>query len=1237
LARQIGSDQREEAVFEIVGHFNLAVTFLASQEEREEVAALNLAAGKRAKKAAAYASALNYLTAGASLVASDGRRHDLVFELEFHRAECEFLTGKVTSAEQRLSALSSQAGSIAERAAVVCLQADVYYALQTPDRGLVEGAEFLRKAGLPMPLRPAESEARAAYDVICSKLDGIGIDEVAALPLMTDPVSRAILDVLAKIMTSASSVDRTLEVLIICSAIALTLDRGIHDASCWAFAVLGYLAAWRYGNFEASFRFGQLGYELIERTGLRRFEGFVCLNFSALIMPWAKHVASCRPVIRRTFEVAHNTGDRIWAVQSGNILLTNLLMTGDSLAEAECEAEATLAFCRKDVFADYTDTVSTQLALIRNLRGLTRQFGLLDYDGFNELRIENHFQSQPHSLGIECWYWVRKLQSRFLAGEYVVALKAARRAEDLAELSTGMLEHAERELYSGLAHAAVCGSLSSDDGRQHFEAMVAHHRRLELWAQHCPENFENRAALVAAEIARVEARDYDAIRHYERAIRSARESGFVHSEALALEIAARFYVARGFDKIAKTYLRDARYGYEQWGADGKVRQLDRLYPDLKQEQPVSGPNSTITAPVEGLDVATLLRVSQAVSSEIVLEKLFDTVMRNAMEHAGSERGLLIFPNRDQLWVKAEAATVGDSVNVSTLEAPISPADVPESVLRYVMRTQEQLIIEDASVPTSFSTDEYLREKRPRSVACLPLLKQGTLIALLYLEHKLVSNVFSPARLRILEVVASQAAISLENSRLYHEIQQAEDALRRSEKQLRDVIETMPVMAFTTLPDGSTDFVNRRFSDFTGLTAGELDSLRGTTVHPEDLAPQAKQWQTSLETGEPFEGEVRVRGKDGKYRWFLARGSPLRDDVGNVLKWFGSLTDIEERKQAEERIRIENVVLREEIDSGAMFEEIVGTSPPLKKVLSLISRVAPTDSSVLITGETGTGKELVARAIHRRSRRSSHAFVSVNCAAIPRDLIASELFGHEKGAFTGATQRRLGRFELAEKGTIFLDEIGELPAETQVALLRVLQEHEFERIGGTGTLPADVRVIAATNRDLESAIAAGTFRSDLFYRLDVFPIELPPLRKRREDIALLVAYFLNRYARKAGRHFTAVDKNSLDLLRAYDWPGNIRELQNVIERSVIVNETETFSVDESWLSRQPSSNEPDTRPNLLSRHPAQEKAMIEAALRDCGGRVYGPSGAAAKLGIPRTTLESKIKSLRISKNRFRETD
>jgi transcriptional regulator with GAF, ATPase, and Fis domain len=310
--------------------------------------------------------------------------------------------------------------------------------------------------------------------------------------------------------------------------------------------------------------------------------------------------------------------------------------------------------------------------------------------------------------------------------------------------------------------------------------------------------------------------------------------------------------------------------------------------------------------------------------------------------------------------------------------------------------------------------------------------------------------------------------------------------------------------------------------------------------------------------------------------------------------------------------------------------------PLQTVLSRISKVAPSDSSVLITGETGTGKELVARAIHRRSRRSSRAFVSVNCAAIPRDLIASELFGHEKGAFTGATQRRLGRFELAEGGTIFLDEIGELPSETQIAFLRVLQEHEFDRVGGTGSIRSNVRVIAATNRDLEAAIAEGLFRSDLFYRLNVFPIEVPPLRERREDIPVLVEYFIDRYARKAGKSFEAVSKKSLDLLQSYPWPGNIRELQNVIERSVIVCDTENFSVDESWLSGKPLGGEPKSQPELSRKLAAQEKEMIEAALRESRGQVSGPSGAAAKLGLPGTTLESKIRSLKINKKRFKTT-
>jgi formate hydrogenlyase transcriptional activator len=377
--------------------------------------------------------------------------------------------------------------------------------------------------------------------------------------------------------------------------------------------------------------------------------------------------------------------------------------------------------------------------------------------------------------------------------------------------------------------------------------------------------------------------------------------------------------------------------------------------------------------------------------------------------------------------------------------------------------------------------------------------------------------------------------------------------------------------------------------------------------------------------------LRLRKGDGSYRWFLARYNPVVDAKGHVARWYVACADIDDRKRAEERLQQENVALREEVDAASMFEEIVGKSPALQTVLSLVSKVAPSDSTVLVTGETGTGKELVARAIHRRSRRGSRAFVAVNCAAIPRDLIASELFGHEKGAFTGAIQRRLGRFELANAGTIFLDEVGELSAETQVALLRVLQEHEFERVGGQQRIQVDVRVIAATNRDLTAAVADGTFREDLFYRLNVFPLVMPPLRERQEDVPVLVEYFIGRYARKAGKTFKRVSKRTLDRLQAYRWPGNVRELQNVIERSVILSDSDEFAVDESWLS---TAQPVDRRLGLSGALAVQEKSIIEDALRASGGRVFGPLGAASRLGIPRSTLEWKIRTLKINKGRFK---
>src|SRR6266481_4345907 len=469
-----------------------------------------------------------------------------------------------------------------------------------------------------------------------------------------------------------------------------------------------------------------------------------------------------------------------------------------------------------------------------------------------------------------------------------------------------------------------------------------------------------------------------------------------------------------------------------------------------------------------------------------------------------------------------------------------------------------------------------------------------------------------------------------------ERKRAEEERRRSEMELRQMLDLMPQHLAVLAPDGTPLYANRVALEYLGVDMGRwrTETSRYGLLHPEDREKLLSQRQSEFLKGTPHEFEARMLRHDGIFRWFLFRLSPLKDERGDVTRWYGTGTDIEDRKQAEDRLRQENVALREEIGQASMFEDIVGTSPALKNVLSRISKVAPTDSTVLITGETGTGKELVARAIHRRSDRASRPFVGVNCAAIPRDLIASELFGHEKGAFTGASQQRLGRFELANGGTLFLDEVGELPAETQIALLRVLQEHEFERVGGTRRIRADVRVIAATNRDLEAAIRAGSFRGDLFYRLHVFPIDMPSLRERREDIPLLVEYFIDRYARKAGKNIKRVNKKTLELLQSYPWPGNIRELQNVIERSMILCETEIFSIDESWLPKQPSLTEPKNQMELPGRLLAQEKEMIEAALKESRGRIFGPKGAAAKLGIPRSTLESKIRSLKINKNRFR---
>ena len=593
----------------------------------------------------------------------------------------------------------------------------------------------------------------------------------------------------------------------------------------------------------------------------------------------------------------------------------------------------------------------------------------------------------------------------------------------------------------------------------------------------------------------------------------------------------------------------------------------------------------------------------------------------------------------------------DGVNFTTAAGPHVPRDWNQSVkatgnplVAGADRKRRVIVSDIASDPSWTAVREIALRNGLRAAWSLPIVSKDQKVLGSICSYYAKPRTPSARESKLVERVCHVGLIAMERERAesalttaHEEIKVSEAKRRWEEDNWRRIVDLIPQFILVLAPDGDPLYANRAALDYMGVDQNEIPGVGfgARLSHPEDVERVREVRRSSLDRRVPFELEQRLLGREGIYRWFLFLYRPYRDQNGNVVRWYVAWTNIDERKQAEEKIKNENLALRDEIVRTSMFEEIVGTSPALRAVLCLVHRVGETDSTVLITGETGTGKELIARGIHQSSPRASRAFVSVNCAALAPSLISSELFGHEKGAFTGAVQRRLGRFELADGGTIFLDEVGELSPDTQIALLRVLQEREIERVGGTKPIPVDVRVIAATNRDLTIATANGTFRPDLFYRLNVFPIDVPPLRERKEDIVMLLEYFVGRYARKFGKSFKGIDKRTLDLFQSYDWPGNIRELQNVVERSVILSSGGSFYVDKGWLLKESRPGPSDLKQDSNQAEPgSDEKNLIEIALRESRGKVSGPGGAAAKLRIPPSTLESKIRTLGIKKNHFK---
>ena len=898
LAAHTPSAKREEAIFEIVNQLNCGSHLITSVEDRERVADLNLIAGRRAKISTAYDAALKYLRAGSALLTEETweRNYELMFSIEYLIAECELLTAEKVTAEDRMSRLAKRAKGRHDVCMVTRLRLTLYTTLDRSDLAAEVFLDWLRRDGTSWSNHPTREEVMHEYERIWVLLGRRSIEDLIDLPLITNRDVLDTLDVFTEIMTPSQLFDEHLNSLVICRLVTLSLEHGNCDASCFAYVWLAMFAGPRFNNYRDGFRFGQLGYELAEKRGLTRYQARIWMNMGSTVLPWAKHVAGGRELVRRAFDAAYRIGDLTFASYSWDQLVTVCLAAGDPLAEVQTECENGIAFARRVCFGLVIELCGAQLGLILTLRGLTPTFGCLDHRDYVEFDTERRLAESTNLVFAEFYYWTRKLQAHFFAGDLASAVDAALRAEPLLWSAAAMFESAEYRLFGALVHAAAWDNATPETRARHFDAVLDHHRQLAIWAEINPETFADRAALVGAEIARIEGRLLDAQELYEEAVRLAHANGFVHNEGLANELAGRFYAARGFEKIATTYLRDARYCYSRWGADGKVRQLEQLYPSLRADKAASDSTTTILSSVEHLDLATVIKVSEAVSGEIVLEKLVDTLVRTAIEHAGAERGLLILPRGDEHRIEAEVTTHRSQVTVELRQTRVTAADLPESVFQYVLRTKETVLLHDASGQSPFSDDAYIREHNARSLLCLPILQQTRLLGMLYLENNLTQSAFTPARMAVLKLLASQAAISIENARLYRDLAEREARIRR-------------------LVDAN--IIGIFFWDFEGLILDANDAfLRMVGRDREELVLRRVRWMDLTTTDEVARDErqsvpgLRMSGGLQPFETELYRkdGSRVPALIGLAALEKGSyqgvafVLDLTERKRAADAMR-----------------------------------------------------------------------------------------------------------------------------------------------------------------------------------------------------------------------------------------------------------------------------------------------------------------------------------------------
>jgi len=1129
----------DDRIFAILNHLNIGSDLIAGASERLSLARLNLAAGRKAKTSAAYRAACDYLEKGIALVDDLHWRseYELMFSLFLEAAECQYLAGAFDAAEEYFERLLERAATPLDEAQVHTLRITVYENQSRWADAVASGRTALALFGISFPQHIEDKHAALDREVEAtqSALGDRTIASLIDLPEMIDAEGRTAMRILTILWAPAYiSGDEILARLISATIVRLSLAHGITGDSAYGFVTHAITIGPLRRDYQAAYQWGVLALNINKRFDDAKLRAKIHQQFQAHVNLWCRPFETCIPHAREACRSGLETGDFVYAGYGAATEAWSALLVNRDLDRFVRDYSPTLALLEKIKMTDFFRAHKIILNWALALQGRTSgRLSLSDATFDEQAFVAAYENTAPFFL---TFIYAAKLHLCVMFDEFAEALIAAQRAKEVAV--TGTIWPVLVDFWGGLAAAGAWETATKEARHVYTQQLASAQESFRELADNCPENFRCAWLLLSAEAKRIALQHDAAGRLYEEAVAYARQTDNLQLEALANELAAKSLLRRGQDALAAAFMNEAYRCYATWGAATKVADLKERYGRLLAMRPsaatTEGASVEETARVDepaSLDISTILKVAHAVAVEIEVEGLLRKLMKLALENAGAQRGIFLRDREGTLLVEAEAVADIEQVTIGQPLLLDQANGISHSVIRYVHRTGQDVVIGDATTDERFAGDAYIVRAKPRSILCVPVGHQGRLGGILYLENNLTTHAFTPERIEMMRILAAQTAISLENARLYEEMKGEVERRTAAERALREAL-------------------------------AQVEALKN-------------------------------------------------------------------------RLEAENVYLQEEIRTQHNFNEIVGNSPALLDALRKVERVAPTDSTVLIVGETGSGKELFARAVHSRSRRSDRPLVKVNCGAIAPGLVESELFGHVKGAFTGAIEKRIGRFELANGGTIFLDEVGELPLDAQVKLLRVLQEQEFEPVGSSRTVRVSVRVIAATNRNLDQAVREGKFRVDLLYRLNVFPIEVPPLRERKSDIGLLVGFLTTGLARNLGKPIRGFSARSIQHIMSYSWPGNVRELQNVVERAAILAQGPTLELEGIFLGGgSPADAASPAKQDGLSVPRGEtlddvQRLHILSVLKTTEGVVEGAGGAATILGVNPNTLRSRMKKLGIA--------